>query len=358
MPMLEQHEVAAYLLERRLVGRRSIVSGQLRIADASSRNRNFRVSGEAGESYLLKQGIAADSAESLANEAALYRRLAVGASPVAARIPRFYGHDAQNGVLILEWIAGGRDLHRHDAARDGCSRTLAAALGRALAALHGVAPDDEALRDDAPWVLSLHRPRLDALRYLSAASIELIGVIQDDERFARGLDELRDGWRVEALVHRDVKWANCIAHAPRGGARRTRITLVDWEMAGWGDPALDVGSAFGEFLGHAPAPIALASLVAPEHPGEPPPPRSHDLRPAVAAFLRGYVRARGLDERAASRLLVRAVRYGAARIVQSAYEDTQETARMTAGIADSLQVGRAMLLAPCDAAVELLGIAP
>ena len=152
--MLEQHEVAAYLLERRLVGRGSIVSGRLRIADASSRNRNFRVSGEVGESYLLKQGLAADSAESLANEAALYRRLAVGASPVAARIPRFYGHDAQRGLLILEWIAGGRDLHRHHAVHAGCSRTLAAALGRALAALHGVTPDDEALRDDAPWVAS------------------------------------------------------------------------------------------------------------------------------------------------------------------------------------------------------------
>jgi len=332
--MLEQHEVAAYLLERRLVGRRSIVSGRLLIADASSRNRNFRVSGEAGESYLLKQGIAADSAESLANEAALYRRLAASASPIASRVPRYYGHDAQRGVLILEWIAGGRDLHRHDAARDGCSRTLAAALGRALAALHAVTPDDEELRDDAPWVLSLHRPRLDALRYLSAASIELIKVIQEDDGFARGLDELRDGWRVDALVHRDVKWANCIAHAPPGGARRTRITLVDWEMAGWGDPALDVGSAFGEFLGHdAP-------------------------QPPIAAFWRAYVRARDLDERAASLLLVRAVRYAAARLVQSAYEDTQETARMNARTADSLQVGRDILLTPRDAAAELLGIAP
>jgi len=352
--MLEQHEVAAYLLERRLVGRRSIVSGQLRVADASSRNRNFRVSGEAGESYLLKQGIAADSAETLANEAALYRRLAVATSPLAARVPRFYGHDAQRGILILEWIAGGRDLHR----RDGCSPTLAAALGRTLAALHGVAPDDEALRDDSPWVLSLHRPRLDALRYLSAASIELIKVIQEDDGFARGLDELRGGWRVEALVHRDVKWANCIAHAPQGGARRTRITLVDWEMAGWGDPALDVGSAFGEFLGHAPAPLALGGPVTGAHHGEGAARRSSALDPAVAAFWRAYVRARDLDERAASRLLVRAVGCAAARLVQSAYEDTQETARMTARTADRLQVARDMLLAPREAAAELLGIAP
>jgi len=358
MPILEQHEVAAYLLERRLLGRRSIVSGQLRIADASSRNRNFRVSGGAGESYLLKQGIAAGSAETLANEVALYRRLAVGASPIAACIPRLYAYDAARGVLILEWIAGGQDLHRYHAARDGCSRTLAAALGRGLAALHGVMPDDEALRDDAPWVLSLHRPRLDALRYLSAASIELIRVIQEDERFARGLDELRDDWRVEALVHRDVKWANCIAHAPQGGVRRTRIALVDWEMAGWGDPALDVGSAFGELVGHRLASIAPEGPVGHEHPADRAPRPLHALQPAIATFWRAYVRARDLDERPASRLLVRAVRYAAARLLQSAYEDTQETSVMTAAIAYRVQVARGMLLAPREAAAELLGIAP
>lgn len=133
MSMLEQHEVAAYLLARRLVRRRSIVSGSLRISDASSRNRNFRVSGGAGESLLRKQGVAADSAASL--DALHHRR--------------------------------GRP-----------SATLAAALGRALAAVHAVARDEQALREDAPWVLSLHRPPLEALRYLSAASVELLGLLQ------------------------------------------------------------------------------------------------------------------------------------------------------------------------------------
>jgi thiamine kinase-like enzyme len=206
-----------------------------------------------------------------------------------------------------------------------------------LARLHAVAPDDEQLRRDAPWVLSLHRPPLDALRYLSAASIELIKVIQRDERFARGLDELRDGWRVEALVHRDVKWANCVAHAPAAGARRTAIALVDWEMAGWGDPALDVGSAFGELIGHR-----LDAVGA---------------QPATAALWRAYVRGRRLDGDAAARLLDRAVRHAAARLVQSAYEDTQEAGLTTARVARSLQLAREILSAPRAATTDLLGIA-
>ena len=249
MPMLEQHEVAGYLLKRRLIGRRSIVAGSLRIGDASSRNRNVRVSdGATGESYLVKQGVVADSAHTLANEAALYRRLSAGPAALRACVPRLHGYDRARGVLILEWIERGEDLERLVASRGGCPPALAAALGRALAALHAVAPDAEELRRDAPWVLALHRPPLEALRYFSEASVELVKRLQADAPLCRALDELREGWAPLALVHRDVKWANCIAHPAPGAAssRLTRVKLVDWEMAGWGDPAFDVGSAFSD----------------------------------------------------------------------------------------------------------------
>ena len=222
MSMLEQHEVAAYLLKRRLVSRRSIVSGRLRIADASSRNRNFRVSGGPGESYLLKQGIVADSAASLANEVALYRRLTAaghGGGPLAACVPQLHGHDRRRGILILEWIAGGEDLLALHTRRGRCSPVPAAALGRALATIHAVTPDGEALREDPPWVLALHRPPLEALRYLSAGSIEFVTRLQADARLGTALDALREDWRPAALVHRDVKWANCIAFAVIRAAR-------------------------------------------------------------------------------------------------------------------------------------------
>jgi len=338
MPMLEQHETAAYLLARGLVGRRSIVDGTLQIADATSRNRNFRVSGGRGESLLLKQAIVADSAESLANEAALYRRLAAAGGPLAAAMPALHAFDEPRGLLIVEWIADGEDLYRNHAGRAHCSPALARALGRVLATLHAVAPDDEELRRDAPWVLSLHRPRLEALRYLSAPSLALIAALQRDTPFARGLDELRDGWRVEALVHRDVKWANCIVTRP------ATITLVDWEMAGWGDPALDVGSALGEFLGWR-----LRS----ERDGI-----VRDPAAAIAAFWRAYAGARRLSGAPAAALLQRAVRFAAARLLQSAYEKTQETGRDSERAARAVTLARELLLEPRAAAAELLGIAP
>lgn len=342
--MLEQHEVSDYLLARRLLSHRSIVAQGLRIADISSRNRNLRVDIEPGRGYLLKQGLAADGAQTLANEAALYRRLAAGGGALAECVPRLHAYDAARGVLILEWVADGEDLYRHHRARGRCSPTLAAALGRALAALHAIAPDDEQLRRDAPWVLSVHRPRLALLRHVSAPGVELIRTIQSDPPFARGLDELREQWRVEALVHRDVKWANCIAHPAPGAARHTRVKLVDWEMAGWGDPALDLGSAFGDYLGYGLRPPRGPAL-----PG---------LRPATTALWRAYVRARDLDERAAAALLARATRFAGARLVQSAYEKAHEDPSATARIGDVLRLGRELLCEPVEAAAELLGVRP
>ncbi|MDQ3721664.1 MAG: aminoglycoside phosphotransferase family protein [Actinomycetota bacterium] len=342
MSTLEQHEVAAYLLERRLVTRRSIVAGRLRVSDASSRNRNFRVSGEPGESYLLKQGIVADSARSLLNEAALYRRLTAATgrrgAALAGCVPVLHGYDEARGILILEWIADGEDLDALHRRRGRCSPVLAAALGRALATIHAVARDDEELRDDAPWVLSLHRPPLEALRYLSSASIELVRLLQGDARLTAALDGLRDGWRAAALVHRDVKWANWIAHPPAGGMRPTRVRLVDWEMAGWGDPGFDVGSALSDFAGFGLDATPGAAVQ------------------ASAAFWEAYVRARGLDERAAEQLLERSARYAGARLVQSTYEHTQETAVMSERVGRVVRFARDLLVSEGPVARDVLGI--
>jgi len=303
MSILEQHDVAAYLLARRLISPRSIVAGRLRIEDASSRNRNYRVRGGPGESYLLKQGLAADSARTLANEAALYRRL----SPGAAWVPRLHRYDRRRGLLILDWLEDGEDLARLDAV----PAPLAAALGGVLAQLHAIEPDEEELRRDAPWVLALHRPPLEALSYLSAASIDLVLAIQSDEPLCRALDALREGWQARALVHRDVKRANCIAH-------RGQIALVDWEMAGWGDPAVDIGSALAE------------------------------CGPAAPALWDAY----GGD----ADLLERSIRFAGARLVQTAYERTQEERAMSAAAAAELRDGRALLVDPGEAGPRLLEV--
>ena len=73
--MLTQLEVAAYLLQHDLISAASIVEGDLAVADASRRNRNFKVISERGPSYLLKQGVGSGGKATLAHEAVVYEFL-------------------------------------------------------------------------------------------------------------------------------------------------------------------------------------------------------------------------------------------------------------------------------------------
>ena len=56
--MLDQSEVATYLLRRGLISEACIVDGDFQVVDASRRNRNFKAISKAGPSYMLKQGVA------------------------------------------------------------------------------------------------------------------------------------------------------------------------------------------------------------------------------------------------------------------------------------------------------------
>ena len=319
MSMLEQHEVAAYLLKRRLVSRRAIVSGRLRIADASSRNRNYRVSGGPGESYLLKQGLVADSAHSLANEVALYRRLTAGDGALAACVPRLHGHDrrarrssSSSGSPAARTcspcIGGGR------AARPGSRR----ALGRALATIHA----RRARRRGAA-----RRRALGALSAPPAAGGAALPQRRRASSSSRGCRPTR-GWArrstrcaragaAEALVHRDVKWANCIAYATGAGPGRASGRRASSSSTGrWPAGAIRPSTSArrsATFSAVASSTAAAAGAV----------------RPAAAAFWRAYVRTRRLDARAADRLLSARRATPAPGSCRAAYEHTQETPHVT-----------------------------
>ena len=109
--------------------------------------------------------------------------------------------------------------------------------------------------------------------------------------------------------------------------RPTRIRLVDWEMAGWGDPAFDVGSALSDF--------AAFGL---------------DAAPGAVRRRGGGVLGAPTCARAASTtpprraLLERSVRFAGARLVQSAYEHTQETTVMSARVVRLVGLARELLL--------------
>jgi aminoglycoside phosphotransferase (APT) family kinase protein len=355
--MLTERQVVDRLMATGLLSPATVVAGDLAIHDASRRNRNFKVVSERGPSFLVKQGFGAEGRATVANEAVVYQALATRGPSLTRHVPQFFGYDPDHGMIVLELVESAHSLTDHQA-RGRFSQQVARSVGRALGALHGEAPPPDArgrMYATAPFALSVHRPEVSWLRDISEANIELIKLLQGAPGVPELLDEVRQSWRTDSIVHNDYKSENCMVVQGRDG-RGTGVRLVDWEGAGLGDPAWDAGSVFGDYLASWLNSIPIT--------GQDPPERFPELarfplermRPALRAFWDAYAASAGLDAAAADRQLVQSARFSATRLLQTAFEHTQASSRLTGTTMCLMQVAVNVLRRPHEAAVRLLGI--
>ncbi len=358
--MLDPTNLPCYLISRALIGAGDVVGANLKIVDVSRRNRNFIVHRDAEASYLLKQGVDRVTVESIANEARVYRALESAGEFRRRFCPRLVDFDEVEGVLVLELFPDAPNLHDHYLRSGRFSRRTARALGEALGVLHTLpAPFPESVPDWGaptspawPWVFSLHRPDLSLVFEISQANLDLIRIVQNDAAFFDRIETLIGAWTADALIHSDVRWENCLIAAPDG---RQELKIVDWELAGPGDPCWDVGSVFGAYLGFWLQFLPVTASSAPESFVEGARYPLAAMRPAIGAFWRAYAQTRRLDPAAARRCLLRSICFGAVRLVQGAFERMQDAGELIGAAVCSLQLSRNMLARP-EAAAGLLGL--
>jgi hypothetical protein len=321
--MLGQPEVIRHLLELALLDGRAILAGNLRIEEVSRRNCSSRVECPGGPCYFVKQGTGDGGELTVAREASIYRLLHSPVPPgrLQQAIPPFHGYDESRRVLVLGYEPGS---------------PVAA---------------------PPPWPLSLHRPDLRTLRGSSGANLELIRMIQRFPEFCSLLDALRAEWRPISLIHFDLKSDNCVIVPAHGGSSRgPGIRIVDWELAGPGDPCWDVGSIFSDYLGLWLLSIPVLADTPPERFLELTRFPLERMRPAIRAFWGAYARERGLPADETREALLLAVRYSAARLLQTAFEQMQSAPRVTGNIVCLLQLSWNILERPAEAATRLLGL--
>ena len=220
-------------------------------------------------------------------------------------------------------------------------------LGEAMATLHGSmtwAPNDPEMIDRYPCEIP---------PFLDAASILSLGPFQDDgadsisrKDFLRAcrslsalepaLDQLRESWRCETLIHSDWKLANCLAD-PADPAAAPKI--IDWESCDLGDPAWDCATLLQSYWTYWMTQPKLYDLTA--------------IRPAAQAFWDGYCAKRGYDEAHSAAERTRAVRFAGARLIQTAWEWLDGEEQMTASAIRLLQASSNILKNP-DAAEKML----
>jgi hypothetical protein len=360
--MLAQSEVARFLSQRELISAISIVDGSFRVEEVSRRNRNFKVSTETEASFLLKQGLGANGRATVAHEASIYQKLEAADEALRDYLPKFNGFDAEQRVLILELFQGAQDFRDHHARRKRFSVRTAAQLGTALSALHrettlmvGIHPES-GIVSKMPWVLSVDRPGLELFRDLSLANIQLIRIIQNTPDFPRALKELREHWRVDSMIHHDIKWDNCLV-VPSGKLKgKIGLKIIDWEFAALGDSCWDAGAIFSSYLSFWLFSIPVSGEEPPDHFLELAQYPLNRMQPAMRAYWQSYVRGMRLDSCAADERLIRAVKYAGTRLVQTAFERMQQAAGLTGDLICLLQLSLNVMQRPREAAVHLLGI--
>jgi Ser/Thr protein kinase RdoA (MazF antagonist) len=349
--MLEQSDIAHYLLSLGLVKPRSVVDGDLTIVDASRRNSVFVATTRHGPAYVVKQA-RSRSARTLAHEAAVLRVLAREPT-LAGHVPRVAHEDVDAARLVLRSPGGGRDWReQHRAGR--FPLVPARALGRTLAAVHGIAADAVDQRpagSDPMWGLSLAEPPWESLLDMSTGAHDLLARMQASSELCDRLRDLGETAADGALVHGDLRWDNCIAFAAPGSKRRTRVALVDWELAGRGVAAFDVAMVLAEYL------VGWVESIPVVDPGDPGRLAARARRPlariqpAIGAFWGAYRCARSKPP--ALRLVVE---LAAVRLLQAAIEYAQAMVAASALVVTLLQVADNMLRRPHDAAESLLGL--
>jgi aminoglycoside phosphotransferase (APT) family kinase protein len=348
--MLEQSAIAHYLLSLGLVKPQDVVDGGLTVLDVSRRNCVHLAATRGGPVFVVKQGTPR-SAGTLAHEAAVLRVLA-GEPELATVVPELVHHEPEAARLVLRTPGGARDWSDHHAA-GRFPLVPARGLGRALAALHRVPADvvEPPPGLDPLWGLSLPEPPHGLVLDLSAGGRDLVARVQASRPTCDRLDELRSALADGAFVHGDLRWDNCLAVAASGSARRTRVLLVDWELAGRGPAELDVGTVLAEYLRSW---VGSIPIVEPGDPGRLAARAGHPLphmQPAMQAFWSAY---RGACARPPR--LRRVVELAAVRLLQSAVERAQGLATPTAHVVTLVQLADNLLRDPDGGAESLLGL--
>jgi hypothetical protein len=389
--MLDIDSAADYLIVNGLIDPDVVIDGKVIVTSAARRNRNLRVVDPAGVGYFLKQpeDPIQEGAQTLSREAAFHGfcKSEPAATAVAQLLPRLVYYDAGQNLLVLELLGDAAPLWQHFQARDAqhFPVSLAQAVGVALASLHNTFRGPVSVQDSrlgwlprqCPWAMRVHKPQLQQRANISQAICQALRVLQTHEGLGEKLEKLRDQWQHDTVIHNDIKSDNLLLIPARPGDQEgpADVRIVDWEFVQVGDPAWDVAGALQDLVHFWINSMDVLSSrlepACPWRPGHLPAEAPEEilnrligsaryplatLHKAWRAFWKGYKTGAGLSPTEANRLLLRAVLFSAARLIQTALELAQSLSSMPAETVLLLQIAAKVLDDPETEQLRLYGI--
>ncbi|MEU5164762.1 MULTISPECIES: phosphotransferase family protein [Streptomyces] len=229
-----------------------------RIIDAQefvARSRAVMLRFEDGTSLFLKEmdnaaGVAIDAA--FRNEEAMLRLVPVAGLPVVSEraIPRLVATDPESGTLVMEGKVGFASLRELVQSSPDIPVSVLVAMASVVAGIHRTPVPDTHGRD-ASGLRSFGFPFasfavLTPEQLVGGPGMDYPAYVAAMQAVDTEVDMLRRSWQPSSLVHFDLRDDNILVR--ENADDRPEVALVDWEMAGYGDPLLDVGTVVGQLL--------------------------------------------------------------------------------------------------------------
>lgn len=256
---LDAERLPEYLIEKGLLSARDIVDGGLVVQDLSRRNLNFSVKIAEAGGLLVKQvgsGNGTTDFSQLRAEADVLHHLNNEPvfAPMDGLVPHLNYYDEDNGIVVTELVTPGTSLTKYhlNAGDVHFPESAAATVATILAAFHESGA--EAARRGVVAHMAGKLP-LGVTSFVSpyagnqAKAKRLFDSAYGESPQIKRIQSLLEDWGAhQQMFHGDIRLDNFLLTAGRGGTGGLNLKLIDWELAGVGDPLWDVACLQADYL--------------------------------------------------------------------------------------------------------------
>lgn len=359
--LLSADNLCHYLVERNLLDRETILKGDFSVVSVPTRNNIFKVITRSGPRLFIKQVSTFDAhaVSILKREAMAYhfitKQQAYG--QLASMMPAFMHYDPDRHVLVIAYFEHHISVHEYYFQQQQVFPSFAARQAEILASFHIPVrgdSDTSAFPKQLPWILDLQAHASNEFFKQGHSNTDLVGLIRSNPELSSMLGALKNEWIADSLIHGDIKWTNFITPSKADDARA--VKLIDWELADIGDPCWDMAGLLQSFVSTWIFGFDNKDM------------NNHQLQEHMQPFdiertrdvarhaWETYSHARNFTPAGEQAMLLKTVRFTAARLLQTSIEGVIQTPRVYPNNMRIIQTAFNILRSPETAAASLFGI--
>jgi Phosphotransferase enzyme family len=180
--------------------------------------------------------------------------------PLKSFLPEVLHCDRENSIVVNYFFEDYADLSDYYDEELEFPTEIPASFGRLLGQIHGLSFERPVYQAEILQVLgkaklrakqfgsSMKRLHTGLFEFTPLECMQFYQLYQQFPSLATAVQELSDKTLACTLVHNDLKLNNILLHHNWSDTTAAMLRPIDWERAGWGDPAGDLGMLIASYL--------------------------------------------------------------------------------------------------------------